>query len=210
MKRLTPFVHSILAVAMLSATVAIALNPQRVVADEGEGIVNNGQTTANGEPEVYTVTREYSVTRNGNHRKERRGKAHKRSKRQVGSEVFSKTKKGTTVRLYPTLHVTDYGNTEQVRGQVYSATTARPKDVRRMRIGGALLQWNTCSNIYDAPPIETERVFSGVRDGYSPWTNWYGGSNDCWYQTGHNYFRIILSKNNLWDDFVTGDVYTDL
>lgn len=80
-----------------------------------------------------------------------------------------------------------------------------------MRIGGALLQANRCVEDYEGlNPIPTEDTFSNVRSGSSPWTNYYRGTNDCWYQTGHNYFRIELDNGKLWDASVDGDVFIDM
>jgi hypothetical protein len=129
----------------------------------------------------------------------------------VNADVFTRERNGTKVRLYPTLGVSDYGFFEDVRGRVESITSARANDVRRMRIGGALLQANRCADAYDDPdPIPTEKIVSGVRSGASPWTNYYRGFKDCWFQTGHNHFRIILDNGKLWDDAVIGDVFIDL
>lgn len=220
MKASTILGSATLAVAiLLSPGIPPAPSPEPALADEDERAASSNEpsTREDGEPEVYIVTREFSVTRKGNggkhgdRVKRHHGKARKSRAGRVAAETFKVSKNGTTVRLYPTLGVQDFGNNENVRGQVYSTTNARPRDVRSMRIGGALLQWNVCTGIYEnAPPIPTEKTFRGVNEGASPWTNWYSGTNDCWVQTGHNYFDITLSNGNSWKDNVWGDAKIDL
>lgn len=221
MIRSSILVRMFLAISVAVPAVGLTLSPVQF-ATAGEGDDNdssNAETgpTENVQPEVYTVTREYSVThkgkdgKRGDQVKRHRGKSTKRGNRQVNADVFSRERNGTKVRLYPTMGVSDYGPWEDVRGQVRSNTSARADDVRRMRIGGALLQADRCADAYDDPdPIPTEDIVSGVRSASSPWTDYYRGFNDCWYQTGHNYFRIKLENGNLWDDVVIGDVFIDL
>lgn len=214
-------IRMFLAIAVTLPATGITLTPGQLATaeerDDRDSTKQESGQPGNVEPEVYTVTTEYSVThkgkdgKRGDQVKRRGGKSAKRGNRHVNADIFSRERNGTKVRLYPTLGVSDYGPWEDVRGRVESHTSARADDVRRMRIGGALLQSNRCADAYDDPdPVPTEKIFSGVRSGASPWTNYYRGFNDCWFQTGHNYFRIILENGKLWDDAVIGDVFIDL
>lgn len=176
-------------------------------------IVEEGPANTNGGQESYVVTQEYSVTFEGKSSKNKaQGRRHRaNSRKQVSKEAITVQRNGTRVTLYPTLGIQDYGNSESVRGQVYSSTTANAKDVNSMRIGGALLQAGTCATIYSDPsPIPTETTVTKVKQGTSPWTSWFGGFNSCWVQTGHNYFKIKLDNGNVWNSYVTGDAYIDL
>lgn len=115
------------------------------------------------------------------------------------------------VTLEPQLGISDYGAWEDVRGRVYSFTGAPARDVKRMDIGGALLRGSICDTAYDDPtPAPTQQVFEGTHYGYSPWTNWERGFNHCWKQTGHNYFRIRVSKGEIWVSQVYGDTVRDM
>lgn len=203
-------------VALGAATTVAAPVPDIAVAidrSEYHPSRNDSQAGEASQPDVYIFSETYTVSHGGKQKKRHCDKSRKRGKRGVCSESTFKAKKGgVIVNLEPQLGVSDYGLFEDVRGRVYSYTGSPAKYVLSMRIGGALITANRCADVYDDPnPKPTEQTFKQTHYGYSPWTKYYRGYNDCWVQTGHNYFRIKLPDNGrVWDSTISGDTKLDL
>jgi hypothetical protein len=212
-----------LAICVVLSTILVShgtLTPARAQSLEEVAPQDGLDTPAVDEPEVYIVSTRYTASRKGGrtkaHKQVEKGCGRSGKKRKVcGEEVVKGKVKarrfGIIVELEPQLQISDYGVFEDVRGRVYSTTSSPAKYVKYMRIGGALLGGETCQKAYADPDATvTEETFKKTHYGYSPWTRWERARDDCWYQTGHNYFKIKYDKGKFWETSIDGDTKKEL
>lgn len=215
MHPITLFVRLSLAFVVVLATLSLTITaPDPAIAKErnkpARAARDEGAANAEDRPEFKIFSTSKTVSRKVDVKE--RCKVRKNAKRQLCAEGrVIRTRGSIKVSVEPQLGISDYGFYEDVKGRVYGTTNSGARNALRMRIGGALLQGNRCSEVFDDPnPKPTQTMANKKHYDYSPWTDYYRGTNDCWVQTGHNYFMIRMPDGTIWDSFVTADTERDM
>jgi hypothetical protein len=110
--------------------------------------------------------------------------------------------------VQPALYISDKRTYELVSGAVFGRTNQPAQRVNSMRSGGALLQGQQCYadlgrfDQLDSGDVTVRNKIEGRWESDRTYT----GYDDCWHQSGHNYFSIKFpSRQGTWVNFVTAD-----